>query len=572
MSDWLVLRFSRFELDSRRAELREAGGAVVRLRRKTFDLLWLLASRSGQVLTRDEITATIWPHLHVGQDSLYQCIREIRLALGDEEHALLKVVQGRGYLFDVAVAQTAPAEAAVRFAAEEDAAAPAAPGSASGRVHRPAFWAAGAAGLALTGLAAWAAFAPSPAVLPGLAVEAFAVAADAPETAVLARALGDGLSDGLSRMPGLRLLASGQSVPAGPSRPQPDFILSGALQRGDTGWMVRARLVRQASEEVVWSMEASLPAAEPAAVATPLTAAVGYPLAERLHAALRLRGKDAQARVAVEQARATIVRASREQYAVAQTILEHALMERPDDADLKAALAAQLVRGIQTTWTPPEARPAAAERARKLIAEAQRAEPGHLAAQQGLCRLATATNAFADALVGCAGALDYNPWDGTSLYQLGLTQLQLGRSDDALATFQQAERGDQPALSRWTWLLGAGWALLTLDRPEESVSYVERSLAQTVGTGRSHFLLAIALHRLGRHDEARRAAAAGMALRPGSTAANISLSTRGASPSFAARITQTRAVLIELGVPAGEAPPTELSEARGVVEAAPVRR
>jgi DNA-binding winged helix-turn-helix (wHTH) protein/tetratricopeptide (TPR) repeat protein len=565
-----MLRFDGFELDPRRLELREAGGQVVPLRRKSFQLLWLFASRSREVLTREEITAAIWPNLHVGQDSLYQCIREIRIALGDEGHARLKVIQGRGYLFDVAVECAAPDETAASPATEH-AAAPAGPSLASGRASRPAFWAAGAAGLALTGLVAWA-LAPSQASAPSLTVDAFSVATDAPETVVLARALGDGLSDGLSRIPGVRLLAQRQGGPAAPLRPQPDFVVSGALQQGEAGWTVRARLVRRASDEVVWSMEASLPAAEPAAVAAPLTAAVGYPLAERLHAALHLRGKDARARVAVEQARATIVRASRERYEVAQTILEQALTERPNDADLKAALAAQLVRGIQTNWTPAEARPAAAERARKLIGEAQRTEPGHLAAQQGLCRLATATNAFAEALVGCAAALDYNPWDGTSLYQLGLTQLQLGRYDDALATFRQAERGDQPALSRWTWLLGAGWALLTLDRPEESVSYVERSLAQTVGTGRSHFALALGLHRLGRQVEARRAAAAGMALRPGSTASNISLPTRGASPSFAAHVTQTLAVLVELGVPPGETPPAELSQARGGAEEAPVRR
>ncbi len=43
-----------------------------------------------------------------------------------------------------------------------------------------------------------------------------------------------------------------------------------------------------------------------------------------------------------------------------------------------------------------------------------------------------------------------------ALYDMGLDQLQLGRFDDALASFRQADRFDTPEVSRWTWQLGAG--------------------------------------------------------------------------------------------------------------------
>ena len=52
--------------------------------------------------------------------------------------------------------------------------------------------------------------------------------------------------------------------------------------------------------------------------------------------------------------------------------------------------------------------------------------------------------------------LSFDPWNGQVLYHLGLTQLQLGRFDDAMATFRQADQFDTPPVSRWTWLLGAG--------------------------------------------------------------------------------------------------------------------
>ena len=78
-------------------------------------------------------------------------------------------------------------------------------------------------------------------------------------------------------------------------------------------------------------------------------------------------------------------------------------------------------------------------------------EPGYVPALQGYCRLLTATNDFSNSLVACDRTLSLEPWDGQALYQIGLSQLQLGRFEDALATFKQADRMDTPQLSRWTW-------------------------------------------------------------------------------------------------------------------------
>ena len=77
-----MLRFAGFELDARRIELRQAGGDAIALRPKTFDLLVLLAAKPRQVIGKQELMATIWPSVHVGEDSLFQCIRELRLSLG----------------------------------------------------------------------------------------------------------------------------------------------------------------------------------------------------------------------------------------------------------------------------------------------------------------------------------------------------------------------------------------------------------------------------------------------------------------------------------------------------------
>jgi len=75
-----ALRFSGFELDSERAELRRPDGQPIKLRPKTLEILRLLAGNAGRVLSKQQLMEAAWPNVHVGEDSLFQCIRETRSA------------------------------------------------------------------------------------------------------------------------------------------------------------------------------------------------------------------------------------------------------------------------------------------------------------------------------------------------------------------------------------------------------------------------------------------------------------------------------------------------------------
>ena len=55
----------------------------------------------------------VWPNVHVGEDSLFQCIREIRTALGDDKRQVVRVISGRGYLFQAEVTEAQVTEAGV---------------------------------------------------------------------------------------------------------------------------------------------------------------------------------------------------------------------------------------------------------------------------------------------------------------------------------------------------------------------------------------------------------------------------------------------------------------------------
>jgi len=86
-----------FVLDAGQAVLRDATGAEVRLRPQAFDVLHLLARNAGRVVTKDELMRTVWAGTVVTDDSLVQCIKEIRQALRDPDHTLVRTSPKRGY-------------------------------------------------------------------------------------------------------------------------------------------------------------------------------------------------------------------------------------------------------------------------------------------------------------------------------------------------------------------------------------------------------------------------------------------------------------------------------------------
>jgi DNA-binding winged helix-turn-helix (wHTH) protein len=58
-------------------------GDEVRLRPKSFDVLRYLVERAGRLVSKEELIQAIWPDLFVTEDSVVQCIGNIRTALGD---------------------------------------------------------------------------------------------------------------------------------------------------------------------------------------------------------------------------------------------------------------------------------------------------------------------------------------------------------------------------------------------------------------------------------------------------------------------------------------------------------
>ncbi len=98
------IRFGGCVLDDGRGAVSSPDGNQTVLRPKTHELLRLMLRNPGRVVSRQEILDAVWPNLFVTDDSITQCVLEIRKAMGAGGTDLLKTVPRRGYLLQADVA------------------------------------------------------------------------------------------------------------------------------------------------------------------------------------------------------------------------------------------------------------------------------------------------------------------------------------------------------------------------------------------------------------------------------------------------------------------------------------
>jgi two-component system response regulator RegX3 len=92
----LVVR-GRLRVDVARGEVR-LGDRLLKLERRPLLMLQLLASRSGEVVTRSELLERVWGSSYAGfEHSVEQAVHQIRREL--KESSWIETVRGTGYRF-----------------------------------------------------------------------------------------------------------------------------------------------------------------------------------------------------------------------------------------------------------------------------------------------------------------------------------------------------------------------------------------------------------------------------------------------------------------------------------------
>src|SRR5689334_10114449 len=106
MKEREFLRFGSFIIDLSGQTLRRHSQDLT-LRPQSFDVLRYLAERAGTVVSKDELVEAVWRRRPASDDSVTQCIKDIRHVLGECAHETIKTVAKRGYLFAAEVSRSA---------------------------------------------------------------------------------------------------------------------------------------------------------------------------------------------------------------------------------------------------------------------------------------------------------------------------------------------------------------------------------------------------------------------------------------------------------------------------------
>jgi TolB-like protein/DNA-binding winged helix-turn-helix (wHTH) protein/Tfp pilus assembly protein PilF len=547
------LRFEGYVLDLERGCLL-AGGVEVALRPKTFDLLRYLISNPSRLVSKDELLAAVWPDVLVSDDSVVQCITELRRALGDHDQRLIKTVQRRGYRFEAPISvepdTTVPPSASALAEGDQPRKSRRWPliRASSGK-HGLILGAVAALPLLATViLAAWwwsGSVDPRPAPPLSIAVLPFMNLSDDPGQEYLSDGVTQELTTELSRLPGLFVIAhatartfKGKDIDArqigrelnvrylleGSIRGTRDQVrLNAQLISAETGATVWAeRFERRRDELAVWQDEAL------GRIANALNFRLTTLESER---GLRERGGNPEAFDLTTRGWALVYAAKTpDNYVSARAHFQRALDRDPEAVNALAGIAWTSAILVLDGWSVSPAQDTATAEA--AAAKALALNPNHVIAHHVrgfLFRMQGRSNAARDAF---STAIAINPNFAPGYAQLGATEVELGQPQAAISAVERAIRLSPRDPSLGPWLAFVGMAKLHLGEYQDAVSWLNRAIDTGTPIARHHAYLSSALALAGRPPEARAVLAEFRKMVPSATISTLRVSARSTDAKF----------------------------------------
>lgn len=497
-------RIGSVTVDIANERLTGASGQAITLRRQSFAVLRRLAATPDQLVTKSALMDEVWPGLAVTDDSLVQCIHEIRRALGPEGEQALRTVPRRGYMLHMP-----PAEA---------------PEPAPARGPRWRFRWAGLLALALlvvvAGLLVGARRASqAPSRVPVVAVMPFADESGA----YLGAGVAETIIAMLGRVPEVGVIAqrssfalhgSGQDVRAIGETLGADYVLEGSLRREGERLRVTAQLDEARAGRQVWADQFDEVGDDPVALADAVAGRIIFALAGqrgelRRAEYARAWGKD-EARLgeydyAMRAQDRMFADSTARGNAAADAIIREGLAHYPESTHLKIKLAWNDWRRAYNFWSADtaamEADFASATRLARELEATPNLQPwvamgthsllGYAAMREGDWKSVRRQADIVQALA---------PYDAFEITDLAETLVPAGDYDRALANIEfgaarnPADVDYQHALRGWIYRLQG--RLADSARESEAASRLEPY---------QRLQYAITLQRLGRLDDARAA-------------------------------------------------------------------
>jgi adenylate cyclase len=470
------LRIGSAALDPDRGVLRCADGTAATLRPKTLELLLLLHHNAGRLVARGEILDALWPDLHVTDDSVTQCVVELRRALGPDA-VRLRTVAKRGYLLEPDPPDAAPASATRNM--------------------------------------------PVVALLPLRLMPAD------PELALVAEGVLEGVVGALAalREPvvisanSTRHLAAEADLPAVGQRLGAQYVAAGTLRRGGDRMRLTIELAEAQTGTVLWQKSYEMVDASLFETQDRIAAVIAHTLAPRVQEAELRATRSAPPSVLgayhlLLQARQMVFRLEPGSFETAGGMLRDAIALDPAFAPGYAALADWHSLRIGQGWSPDAA--AETEALEAAVHAALALDPGNARALALLGHSHTVLRRrYADAVTQFDRALDAAPNDSEAWLRSSPTFAFMGEGREAVRRANQAlalSPEDPLSFRYYHYKAIAHYAADELEEAAEAGLRSQRANPHYTSNLR---LTAATLAALGRAEEARPLVGQVVALEPG---------------------------------------------------------
>lgn len=491
------------------------GGRTVKLRPRTAHLLSYLAQHPGRAVGKDELMRAVWPDAVVTEDSLVQCVKEIRQAFGEAGRDWIRTLPRVGYAF---VADSP--EHLQRAAAQ--------PATARWRL----LVAVGLLAMVLAGVVAWRFVPPSPDSGASAPPRSFVVLPIVNMTGDPAQdRAADDMTETITDTFGRGLLTVVAPSTASTYKGQPvdvrtlgaalnvRYVVQGALRMDETQPVLTVRMADASTAVQLWQQDLRIGPGWSQQLREDLDGiTTAFINAMRTADARRSGNPDAiRSAELVSRARDLLrgpaATTETERWLEVQALLEQALRLHDQSASAWAVLAFAYMHNIQ--FSPDRARKlkqavAAAERSLEI---APTSDPSHIT--RGFVHMEEGRPALALGMFD--RAIELNPKNAWAIVSRGYALLHLGRPQEALESVRQGMRlsPQDPRLVRWHTF--EGMALLYLGEHAAAVQPLAHGAQATPPHAFAHLYLASALALSGRIEEARAQVARFPRLYPGVT-------------------------------------------------------
>jgi DNA-binding winged helix-turn-helix (wHTH) protein/TolB-like protein/Flp pilus assembly protein TadD len=568
-----AVRFGAFTLDiSRRALMR--GDEVLDLRPQSFDVLVYLVEQPGRVVPRRELLERFWPRQSNGDDSLAHCIRDIRVALGDDNHEIIKTVHRVGVRLELAVVSALAPSFAPLAAGSSGRQGPSRLGKVKSNLHevlhqrRQGLAAALIVVIAAVGTALWNWAPPNPTAeltmmdVPSLAVLPFHKPGRQLDQDNAAGALADEVAAELLRVPrGFKLWVASstadQDRTLDPRRAGRAlgvrYVVLGSIRREGDILFANVQLVDVASGRQLWAQPFDYAPRE-AWAQNRVAARIARLLTDRLLATESGRPLPANPTADHHAILGRALLSGRGNAKVnneAMALFEKGLVLDATSVPALQGYARTKIFAVLNGWVARDERPAWLDQGEAAIDSVITQEPRNFGAYRLRGSLFRARSKPDQAVRAFERAVELNPNYASAHAELGRTKIEIGQAGETIVHVETAIGLSPTDPSLHVWCFWAGQAALHTGDNKAAVYWLERAREADPTYRNPVPWLAVAYAGLGEENKGRALMAEYLTAEPSFAVSGWNRSHPRHNPVVAEQRARIETWLRELGAPAG---------------------